>query len=147
MISTIYLIVIFLVAVGSFRLIPANQQWIIERMGSYHSTKTTGLINLIPIADRVVSRLPTDPQPLELVLNTNNSSLPTKAMLMLTIEDPTAFTYSCSNSALIMTELLENLLIELSQENSYEFYLDEVNQRFKDAVVSYGIKVDSINLV
>lgn len=49
----IFILLGFLILVKSFRIVPAKQAWIVERLGKYSSTLEAGLHLLVPFIDKV----------------------------------------------------------------------------------------------
>ena len=55
-----------LVTARSLKVVPANQAWVIERLGRYHATLNAGVHVLLPLIDRIAFRFPLEPKEIEL---------------------------------------------------------------------------------
>ncbi len=79
--ATIALFVLITVFKG-VRIVPQGEEWIVERLGRYHTTLKPGLNILIPYMDVVAYRLPTkdiilDVQQQEIITKDNAVMSPT----------------------------------------------------------------------
>ena len=92
----IVILVILLVVGGVFaylvRLVPQAEAYVIERLGAYHATWTTGLHILIPIIDRVANKVTLKeivkdfaPQP---VITKDNVTMQIDTVVYFFISDP-----------------------------------------------------------
>ena len=57
LIAIILLVIVILVIAYLVRIVPQANAYVIERLGAYHSTWSTGIHILIPFVDRVANRV------------------------------------------------------------------------------------------
>jgi len=91
------------------RIVPQGEEWIVERLGRYHSTLKPGLNIVIPYMDVVAYRLPTkdiilDVQEQEIITR-DNAVIVANALCFAKVVDPQKASYGVQNFSFAVTSL------------------------------------------
>ena len=91
------------------RIVPQGEEWIVERLGRYHSTLKPGLNIVIPYMDVVAYRLPTkdiilDVQQQEIITK-DNAVIVANALCFAKVVDPQKASYGVQNFSFAVTSL------------------------------------------
>jgi regulator of protease activity HflC (stomatin/prohibitin superfamily) len=91
------------------RIVPQGEEWIVERLGRYHSTLKPGLNIVIPYMDVVAYRLPTkdiilDVQEQEIITK-DNAVIVANALCFAKVVDPQKASYGVQNFSFAVTSL------------------------------------------
>lgn len=152
-------IVIFLliVIVAHIKIVPQAQVYVIERLGSYHATWTTGLHILVPFVDRVRKRVSLKefvadfaPQP---VITKDNVTMQIDTVVFYQVTDPKLFTYGVSDPMkaieFLTATTLRNIVGDLELDATLTSR-DSVNTKITaildQATDKWGIKVNRVEL-
>ena len=114
-------IFILLIIVKNIKIVPQSKTYVIERLGSYHSTWQTGLHIKIPFIDRISNNVSLKekvrdfaPQP---VITKDNVTMHIDTVVYFQITDPKLFTYGVENPISAIENLtattLRNIIGEL----------------------------------
>ncbi|MDD3197940.1 MAG: SPFH domain-containing protein, partial [Eubacteriales bacterium] len=115
------LAVIFLILIRNIRIVPQATNFIIERLGAYHSTWPVGIHMKIPFIDRVVKVVSlkekvADFQP-QAVITKDNVTMQIDTVLFYQIVDPKLYTYGIDNPIIAIENLsattLRNIIGDL----------------------------------
>lgn len=150
------LLVVFLI-VSSVRVVPQARRYIIERFGRYRVTLQPGLNFIIPIADRINSRLDireqvftSQPQP---VITEDNLVVSIDTVLYYQITDPRAAVYEVANYLQAIDQLtvttLRNVIGSMDLERTLTSR-EEINAQLRtvldDATGKWGIRVNRVEI-
>ncbi|MSM41467.1 MAG: hypothetical protein GJT30_17755 [Geobacter sp.] len=159
--GTIVLGVLFaLVLVTIFmgvRLVPQGYEFVVQRLGKYHSTLKPGLNFIIPYVDIVAYRLTTKDIPLDIgaqeAITKDNAVIVTNAIAFIKIVDPVKAVYGISNYEYAIQNLVMTSLRAIIGEMELDRALssrDIIKARLKDIisedVTDWGILVKSVEI-
>ncbi len=154
--GTIALFVLITVFKG-VRIVPQGEEWIVERLGRYHTTLKPGLNILIPYMDVVAYRLPTkdiilDVQQQEIITK-DNAVIVANALCFAKVVDPQKAAYGVVNYTYAVTSLTMTSLraivgaMELDEALSSR---EQIKARLRDAMSEqtedWGITVRSVEI-
>ena len=139
------------------RLVPQGEEWIVERLGKYHSTLKPGLNIVIPYLDKVSYQLVTkdiilDVQEQE-VITRDNAVILTNAIAFVKVTDPVKAVYGVVD----FSEAIRNLIMTTLRSIIGEMELDEalssrdkikarLRESIADEAVDWGLTVKSVEI-
>ncbi|MEU3554398.1 SPFH domain-containing protein [Streptomyces fragilis] len=150
------LVVVFLVA-ASVRIVPQARRYNIERFGRYRRTLQPGLNLVVPVADRVNTKLDvreqvysSTPQP---VITEDNLVVNIDTVLYFQITDPRAAAYEVAHYLQAIDQLtvttLRNVIGSMDLEKTLTSR-EEINSRLRavldDATGKWGIRVNRVEI-
>ena len=150
-------IFILLIIVKNIKIVPQSKTYVIERLGSYHSTWQTGLHIKIPFIDRISNNVSLKekvrdfaPQP---VITKDNVTMHIDTVVYFQITDPKLFTYGVENPISAIENLtattLRNIIGELELDETLT-YRDLINGKMcvilDEATDPWGIKINRIEV-
>ncbi|MFC7624407.1 SPFH domain-containing protein [Microlunatus sp. GCM10028923] len=149
-------VVVFLVA-ATVRIVPQAHRYNIERFGRYRGTLQPGLNFIIPLADRVNTKLDireqvlsSRPQP---VITQDNLVLNIDTVLYYQITDPRAAAYEVANYLQAIDQLtvttLRNVIGSMDLEQtltSRENINNQLRQVLDEATGKWGIRVNRVEI-
>ena len=158
LIVAVVLLVFILVTVAKgVRLVAQGEEWVVERLGKYHSTLRPGLNILIPYLDRVAYKLVTkdiilDVQEQE-VITRDNAVILTNAIAFIKVTDPVKAVYGITD----FSEAIRNLIMTTLRSIVGEMELDEalssrdrikarLRESIADEAVDWGLTVKSVEI-
>ena len=148
---------ILLLLISNLRIVSQSNAYVIERIGTYSSTWSTGIHMKIPFLDRIASRVTLKeqvadfaPQP---VITKDNVTMMIDSVIFLAITDPKLYTYGVINPF----NAIENLSVTTLRNIIGELELDEcltsrdmINNRMRivldEATDPWGIKVNRVEV-
>jgi len=109
-----FFLVVLVVIVQTFRVVPQQHAWVVERLGRFHSVLEPGLNIVFPIVDRVAYRhdlreIPLDIPP-QVCITKDNTQLQVDGILYFQVTDPKLASYGSSNYVLAITQLAQTML-------------------------------------
>jgi regulator of protease activity HflC (stomatin/prohibitin superfamily) len=138
--------------VKSFKIVPQQHAWVVERVGKYNATLTPGLKVLIPFIDRVAYRhslkeIPLD-VPSQVCITRDNTQLQVDGILYFQVTDPMRASYGSSNYIMAVTQLaqtsLRSVIGKLELDKTFE-ERDMINAQvvsaIDEAALNWGVKV------
>ena len=139
------------------RILPQGEEWIVERLGKYHSTLKPGLNIIIPYLDNVAYKLVTkdiilDVQEQE-VITRDNAVILTNAIAFIKVTDPVKAVYGVVD----FQEAIRNLIMTTLRSICGEMDLDEalssrdkikarLRESIADEAVDWGLTVKSVEI-
>ena len=139
------------------RIVPQGEEWIVERLGKYHSTLKPGLNVVIPYLDKVAYQLVTkdiilDVQEQE-VITRDNAVILTNAIAFIKVTDPVKAVYGITD----FSEAIRNLIMTTLRSIVGEIELDEalssrdkikarLRESIADEAVDWGLTVKSVEI-
>jgi len=159
--EVVYIIVLVIAAMfiaRSFKVVPQQHAWVVERLGKFHATLTPGLNLLLPFIDRVAYRhslkeIPLD-VPSQVCITRDNTQLTVDGILYFQVTDPMRASYGSSNYIVAITQLaqttLRSVIGKMELDKTFEertaintavvHALDEAAQNWGVKVLRYEIK-------
>jgi regulator of protease activity HflC (stomatin/prohibitin superfamily) len=100
--------------VQTFKIVPQQHAWVVERLGRYDRTLTPGLSLVLPILDRVaykhsLKEVPLD-VPSQVCITKDNTQLQVDGIIYFQVTDPMRASYGASNYVIAITQLAQTLL-------------------------------------
>ncbi|MBR2251736.1 MAG: paraslipin [Neisseriaceae bacterium] len=151
-IPLIFLAVVVVIGFQTFKVVPQQEAYIVERWGRYYRTLTPGLRWLVPIMDKVAYRhtlkeIPLD-VPSQVCITRDNTQLTVDGIIYFQVTDPKLASYGSSNYVLAITQLaqttLRSVIGRMELDKTFE-ERDDINRAvvsaLDEAAVSWGVKV------
>lgn len=139
------------------RIVPQGMEWIVERLGKYHTTLHPGLNIIIPYLDQVAYKLVTkdiilDVQEQE-VITRDNAVIVTNAIAFIKITDPIKAVYGVTD----FSEAIRNMIMTTLRSIVGEMQLDEalsnrdkikarLRESIADEAIDWGLTVKSVEI-
>ncbi|MFF7105746.1 SPFH domain-containing protein [Pseudomonas sichuanensis] len=139
------------------RIVPQGEEWIVERLGRYHSTLKPGLNIVIPYMDVVAYRLPTkdiilDVQQQEIITK-DNAVIVANALCFAKVVDPQKASYGVQNFSFAVTSLTMTSLraivgaMELDEAlSSREQIKARLREAMSEQTEDWGVTVRSVEI-
>ena len=151
------LFVVLLILIANLKIVPQAQVYIIERLGSYHTTWETGLHFLVPFIDRISKKVSLKenvvdfpPQP---VITRDNVTMQIDTIVFYLVSDPKLFTYGIDRPITAIENLtattLRNIIGELDLDatlTSRDVINSSITATLDEATDKWGIKVTRVEL-
>ena len=151
----ITILIIFIII--QIKVVPQSQVYVIERVGSYHVTWTTGLHFLVPFVDKISKKVSLKefvvdfkPQP---VITKDNVTMQIDTVVFYQVTDPKLFVYGINNPLSAIENLTATTLRNIVGELELDATLtsrDVVNTKITAildlATDNWGIKVNRVEL-
>ena len=139
------------------RIVPQGEEWVVERLGKYHSTLHPGLNIIIPYLDNIAYKLITkdiilDVQEQE-VITKDNAVILTNAIAFIKVTDPIKAVYGVVD----FSEAIRNLIMTTLRSIVGEMELDEalssrdkikarLRESIADEAIDWGLTVKSVEI-
>jgi regulator of protease activity HflC (stomatin/prohibitin superfamily) len=148
---------ILILIIGNIRRVAQSNAFVIERLGAYSSTWSTGIRVKVPFIDRIASRVSLKeqvadfaPQP---VITKDNVTMMIDTVIYLQVTDPKLYTYGVINPMSAIENLtsttLRNIIGELELDETLTSR-DMINNRMRtvldEATDPWGIKVNRVEV-
>lgn len=145
-------IVVAVVVIRSFKQVPQQNAWVVERLGKYHGTLGPGLKVIIPFLDKVaykhsLKEIPLD-VPSQICITRDNTQLQVDGILYFQVTDPMRASYGSSNYIMAVTQLaqtsLRSVIGKLELDKTFEerdIINAQVVQAIDEAALNWGVKV------
>ncbi len=149
--------IIILILLCSIRIVPHANAYVIELLGKYYTTWSSGIHMLVPFFSRVCNRVSLKervgdfpPQP---VITKDNVTMQIDTVVYFSVFDPKLFTYGVENPISALSNLtattLRNIIGELELDETLTSR-DTINGKMQgildEATDSWGIKVNRVEL-
>lgn len=150
-------IIIILIIVKNFQIVPQSHAYVIERLGAYKTTWTTGLHLKIPFIERIAKRVSLKEQvvdfPPQPVITRDNVTMQIDTVVYFYITDPKLYAYGVENPIAAIENLtattLRNIIGDLELDNTLTSR-DVINTKIQvildEATDAWGIKVKRVEL-
>jgi len=143
--------------VSAIRIVPQARRYNVERFGRYHKTLQPGLNLILPVADRINTKLDireqvysSDPKP---VITEDNLVVNIDTVLYYQITDPRAAAYEVADYLQAIDQLTVTTLRNVAGSMDLEQTLtsrEEINHRLRsvldDATGKWGIRVNRVEI-
>ena len=136
----------------TFRIVPQQHAWIVERLGKYDRTLTPGLNFVVPFVDRVaykhsLKEIPLD-VPSQICITRDNTQLTVDGILYFQVTDAMRASYGSSNYVVAITQLaqttLRSVIGKMELDRTFE-ERDAINasvvNSLDEAALNWGVKV------
>ena len=151
------IVVLLIIIIAQIKVVPQAQVYVVERIGSYYQTWTTGLHFLIPFIDRIAKRVSLKehvvdfkPQP---VITKDNVTMHIDTVVFYQVTDAKLFTYGINNPMSAIENLtattLRNIVGELELDatlTSRDTVNSKITSILDQATDKWGIKVTRVEL-
>ena len=157
MLPFILIIILIILVISNIKIVPQAYAYIVERLGAYNATWSTGLHFKIPIIDRVAKKISLKeivadfpPQP---VITKDNVTMQIDTVIFLQVTDPKLYTYGVDNPMRAIENLtattLRNIIgdLELDQTlTSRDIINTKMRSILDEATDAWGIKINRVEL-
>ncbi|HMX11447.1 MAG TPA: stomatin-like protein [Burkholderiaceae bacterium] len=138
--------------VRTFKIVPQQHAWVVERLGKYDRTLTPGLKFVVPFIERVaykhsLKEVPLD-VPSQVCITKDNTQLQVDGILYFQVTDPMRASYGSSNYVMAITQLAQTTLrsvigrMELDKTfEEREVINAQVVSALDEAASNWGVKV------
>ena len=136
----------------TFKIVPQQNAWVVERLGKYDRTLTPGLKMVIPFIERVaykhsLKEVPLD-VPSQVCITKDNTQLQVDGILYFQVTDPMRASYGSSNYIVAITQLaqttLRSVIGKMELDKTFE-ERDAINasvvSALDEAALNWGVKV------
>jgi regulator of protease activity HflC (stomatin/prohibitin superfamily) len=151
-IALIVLVIAVIFIVRTFKIVPQQQAWVVERLGKYDRTLTPGLKFVIPFIERVAYRhslkeVPLD-VPSQVCITKDNTQLQVDGILFFQVTDPMRASYGSSDYLTAITQLAQTTLRSVVGKMELDKTFEErdlinasVVNALDEAALTWGVKV------
>ena len=153
----VILVLIILLIIANIKIVPQSKAYVVERLGTYHSTWETGLHVKIPFIEKVAKIVSLKEQvvdfPPQPVITKDNVTMQIDTVVFFQITDPKLFTYGVEYPIAAIENLtattLRNIIGELELDHTLTSR-DTINAKIRgildEATDPWGIKVNRVEL-
>jgi regulator of protease activity HflC (stomatin/prohibitin superfamily) len=136
----------------TFKIVPQQHAWVVERLGKFDRTLTPGLKFVVPFIERVaykhsLKEVPLD-VPSQVCITRDNTQLQVDGIIYFQVTDPMRASYGSSNYILAITQLAQTLLRSVIGKMELDKTFEErdainasVVSALDDAASNWGVKV------
>jgi regulator of protease activity HflC (stomatin/prohibitin superfamily) len=151
-IALVILIVAVIFISRTFKIVPQQHAWVVERLGRYDRTLTPGLKFVIPFIERVAYRhslkeVPLD-VPSQVCITKDNTQLQVDGILFFQVTDPMRASYGSSDYIIAITQLAQTTLRSVVGKMELDKTFEErdminasVVNALDEAALNWGVKV------
>ena len=149
--------VFLIIIVRNIKIVPQAHAFVIERLGAYYSTWSTGLHLKVPFIDRISKKVTLKEQvvdfPPQPVITRDNVTMQIDTVVYFEITDPKLYTYGVENPLAAIENLtattLRNIIGDLELDStltSRDTINDKIRIILDEATDAWGIKVIRVEL-
>ncbi len=150
-------IILIIIIIKNFQIVPQSHAYVIERLGAYKTTWSTGLHLKIPFIERVAKRVSLKEQvvdfPPQPVITRDNVTMQIDTVVYFYITDPKLYAYGVENPIAAIENLtattLRNIIGDLELDNTLTSR-DVINTKIQvildEVTDAWGIKVKRVEL-
>ena len=136
----------------TFKIVPQQNAWVVERLGKYDRTLTPGLKFVVPFIERVaykhsLKEVPLD-VPSQVCITRDNTQLQVDGIIYFQVTDPMRASYGSSNYISAITQLAQTLLRSVIGKMELDKTFEErdhinlsVVASLDEAASNWGVKV------
>ena len=136
----------------TFKIVPQQHAWVVERLGKYDRTLTPGLSFVMPFLERVaykhsLKEVPLD-VPSQVCITRDNTQLQVDGIIYFQVTDPMRASYGSSNYVMAITQLAQTLLRSVIGKMELDKTFEERDQinaavvsALDEAASNWGVKV------
>ncbi|MBB5189746.1 regulator of protease activity HflC (stomatin/prohibitin superfamily) [Silvimonas terrae] len=150
--AIVLLVIVVIFIAKTFRVVPQQEAWILQRLGRFHAVLQPGLNFVVPFVDAVaykhsLKEIPLD-VPSQVCITRDNTQLTVDGILYFQVMDPKLASYGSSNYIVAITQLaqttLRSVIGKLEMDKTFE-ERDDINRAvvlaLDEAATSWGVKV------
>ena len=151
-VAFVFLIIAIVFVWQTFKIVPQQNAWVVERLGKFDRVLTPGLKFLIPFIERVsykhsLKEVPLD-VPSQVCITKDNTQLQVDGILYFQVTDPMRASYGSSNYIVAITQLaqttLRSVIGKMELDKTFE-ERDAINASvvaaLDEAALNWGVKV------
>ena len=151
-VALILLAIAALFIMKTFKIVPQQNAWVVERLGKYDRTLSPGLKFVVPFVERVaykhsLKEVPLD-VPSQVCITRDNTQLQVDGIIYFQITDPMRASYGSSNYVFAITQLAQTLLRSVIGKMELDKTFEERDQinaavvsALDEAATNWGVKV------
>ena len=151
-IALIVAVIAVIFIVRTFKIVPQQHAWVVERLGKYDRTLTPGLKLVIPFVDRVaykhsLKEVPLD-VPSQVCITKDNTQLQVDGILYFQVTDPMRASYGSSDYIVAITQLAQTTLRSVIGKMELDKTFEErglinagIVNALDEAALNWGVKV------
>ena len=151
-IAIVVLVVAIVFVARTFKIVPQQHAWVVERLGKYDRALTPGLKFVIPFIERVAYRhslkeVPLD-VPSQVCITRDNTQLQVDGILYFQVTDPMRASYGSSDYIVAITQLAQTTLRSVIGKMELDKTFEErdlinasVVSALDEAALNWGVKV------
>jgi regulator of protease activity HflC (stomatin/prohibitin superfamily) len=151
-IALILAVIAAIFIVRTFKIVPQQHAWVVERLGKFDRTLTPGLKFVVPFIERVaykhsLKEVPLD-VPSQVCITRDNTQLQVDGIIYFQVTDPMRASYGSSNYVMAITQLAQTLLRSVIGKMELDKTFEErdhinaaVVSALDDAAANWGVKV------
>ncbi|MDH5539048.1 MAG: paraslipin, partial [Rhizobacter sp.] len=151
-IALVLLVIAGIFIFQTFKIVPQQNAWVVERLGKYDRTLTPGLKFVVPFIERVaykhsLKEVPLD-VPSQVCITKDNTQLQVDGIIYYQVTDPMRASYGSSNYVFAITQLAQTLLRSVIGKMELDKTFEErdainasVVNALDDAALNWGVKV------
>jgi regulator of protease activity HflC (stomatin/prohibitin superfamily) len=136
----------------TFKIVPQQNAWVVERLGKYDRTLTPGLKFVVPFIEKVaykhsLKEVPLD-VPSQVCITRDNTQLQVDGIIYFQVTDPMRASYGSSNYLVAITQLAQTLLRSVIGKMELDKTFEErdtinasVVSALDEAAANWGVKV------
>jgi regulator of protease activity HflC (stomatin/prohibitin superfamily) len=136
----------------TFKIVPQQNAWVVERLGKFDRTLTPGVKFVIPFVERVaykhsLKEVPLD-VPSQVCITKDNTQLQVDGIIYFQVTDPMRASYGSSNYVFAITQLAQTLLRSVIGKMELDKTFEErdsinasVVNALDEAAQNWGVKV------
>lgn len=150
-------IIVIVIFIANINVVPQAHSYVLERLGAYHSTWTTGLHFKIPFVDKISKKVSLKEQvidfPPQPVITKDNVTMQIDTVVYFQITDPKLYAYGVERPVSAIENLsattLRNIIGDLELDHTLTSR-DVINTKIRiildEATDAWGIKVNRVEL-
>lgn len=150
-------LIAIIVVIANVRIIPQATEYVVERLGAYHTTWETGLHFKLPIFDRVAKKISMKEQVMDFapqpVITKDNVTMMIDTIVFYQVTDAKLYTYGVERPILAIESLtattLRNIIGDMELDNtltSRDVINTKITASLDLATDKWGIKVNRVEL-
>jgi regulator of protease activity HflC (stomatin/prohibitin superfamily) len=151
-VALVVAVIVVIFIVRTFKIVPQQNAWVVERLGKYDRTLTPGLKFVIPFVERVaykhsLKEVPLD-VPSQVCITRDNTQLQVDGILYFQVTDPMRASYGSSNYIIAITQLAQTTLRSVVGKMELDKTFEERNMinasvvsALDEAALNWGVKV------
>jgi regulator of protease activity HflC (stomatin/prohibitin superfamily) len=151
-ISLVVAVVAAIFIFQTFKIVPQQNAWVVERLGKFDRVLTPGLKFVIPFVERVaykhsLKEVPLD-VPSQVCITKDNTQLQVDGIIYFQVTDPMRASYGSSNYVFAITQLAQTLLRSVIGKMELDKTFEErdainasVVNALDEAAQNWGVKV------
>jgi regulator of protease activity HflC (stomatin/prohibitin superfamily) len=153
----VFFIFVAITVAKGVRIVPQGEEWVVERLGKYHTTMLPGLHIIIPYIDRVAYKVPTKDLILDIpqqeVITKDNAVLVVNAIAFVKVTDTQNAVYGVTSFEMAIVNIIQTTLrsivgeMELDQAlSSREQIKVRLKESISDDVADWGLTLKSVEI-